>query len=135
MPTAALSPVNKTAALVVSKGIHYEMNCKIQTPEFIGPPKMIPRHLLPKTPSFIDLTGRQKGRLKVIGLMAEEKGKWVVRCVCGTYTIRSSKAILSIETNPNAMFDACRECMHFAQMKRHEVYRRTGKDLDISEVW
>lgn len=135
MTVAALSPVNKTAALVVSKGVHYEMSCKIQVPEYVGPPKIIPRHLLPSCPSFIDLTGKQKGRLKVIGLMAEEKGRWVVRCVCGTYTTRSAKSIKSLETNPNAKFDACRQCMHFVHMKREELYRRNGKDVDISEVW
>lgn len=135
MSVAALSPVNKTAALVVSKGVHYEMNCEIQVPEYVGPPKMTPRHLLPKCPSFTDLTGWQKGRFKVIGMMAEHKGRWVVRCACGTYTTRSSKSIKSVEHNPNARFDACRQCMHFAQMKREEAYRRTGKNLDISEVW
>lgn len=135
MSVAALSPINITAALVVSKGVHYEMTSKIQVPEYVGPPQIIPRHKLPTSPSFIDLTGRQKGRLKVLGLMAEEQGRWVVRCACGTYTTRSAKSIKSTDVNPNAHFDACRECMHFAQMKREEIFRRTGKDVNISEVW
>lgn len=135
MSIAALSPINKTAARVVSKGVSYEMTSKIAVPEYVGPPPTIPRHKLPDCPSFVDLTGKEKGRLKVIGLMAEEKGRWVVRCSCGTYTTRSAKSIKSIDYNLNAKFDACRECMHFVHMKREEIYRRTGKDTPISEVW
>lgn len=128
-------PVNKTAVRVVSKGESYQPDCKIQNPEFIGPPAVIPRHQLPSTPGFIDLTGRKKGRFTVLGLMAGEKGKWVVRCVCGTYTTRSAKSIKSVETNPNAELDACRHCMHIAYRKREDIFRRTGKDVNLSEVW
>lgn len=135
MSVAALSPVNKTAALVVSKGTHYEMNSKRQVKEYVGPPQMVAKHKLPKSAGFIDLAGKEKGRLKVLGLMAEDASKWVVRCVCGTYTTRSAKSIKSIDTNPNAKYDACRECMHLAYRKREEIYRRTGKDVNLSEVW
>lgn len=135
MSIAARSPINRTAALVVSRGVRYEMNSKITTPEYVGPPPIVPRHKHPNVPSFIDLTGRKKGRLTVIGLMAEVKGRWVVRCICGTYTTRSAKSIKSSDTNPNANYDACRECMHLAYRKREEIYRRTGKDVNLSEVW
>lgn len=107
-------PVNKTAVRVISKGENYHPNCEIQNPEFIGPPPMVPKCQLPNTPGFIDLTGRKKGRFTVLGYMAGEKGRWVVRCVCGTYTTRSSKSIKSVESNPNAEFDACRHCVHLA---------------------
>lgn len=135
MSVANLQPVNKTAALVTSKGTHYEMKVKSQVQEYVGPPAMIPRHKLPSALSFIDLTGRKKGRFTVIGMAVEGRGKWVVRCVCGTYTTRSSRSIKSAETNPSAHLDACRECMNLAYLKREEIYRRTGKDTELSEVW
>lgn len=135
MSIAALTPINITAALVVSKGVHYQPDCTIQVKEYIGPPAMIARHKLPKNPSFTDLTGIKKGRLKVIGLMEGERGKWVVRCVCGTYTTRSAKSIKSIATNPSANFDACRECAHAVYRKRKEIYRTTGKDMNEAEAW
>lgn len=129
------NPINKTAALVVSRGIGYEPNCKIQVPEYVGPPLMVKKSDHPRASGFIDLTGMRKGRLTVIGLMLEMKGRWVVRCVCGTYTTRSAKSIKSVDSNPRAQYDACRECMHRAYRKREEIYRRTGKDTDIAEVW
>ena len=135
MSVANLQPVNKTAALVTSKGTHYEMKVKSQVPEYIGPPAMLPRNKLPIAPSLTDLTGRKKGRFTVVGMAAEGKGKWVVRCVCGTYTIRSSQSVKSVDKNPLAHFDACRECMNLAYLKREEIYRRTGKDANLSEVW
>lgn len=135
MSIAAYSPINRTAALVVSKGVHYEMNSKIQVKEYVGPPLMVAKNDMPKSSGFIDLTGKQKGRLKVIGLMTEDISRWVVRCVCGTYTTRSAKSIKSVEKNHNAIYDACRECMHVAYRKREEIYRRTGKDVNLSEVW
>lgn len=135
MSVAALSPVNKTAALVVSKGEHYEMSSKIKLKEYVGPPRMVAKEDYPKSSGFIDLTGREKGRLKVIGLMAEENGRWVVRCVCGTYTTRSARSIKSIERNPNAAYDACAECMHAIMRKRKEIYRLTGREVTNAEVW
>ena len=135
MKAVILSPVNRTAALVVSKGVSYEPDCKITIKEYIGPPEIIPPHKHPNTPGFIDLTGRVKGRFKVLGLMAAGKGRWVVRCVCGTYSTRSAKSIKSTDHNPHAHLDACRECMHSAYRRREEQFRRTGKDIDLSEVW
>lgn len=135
MSVAHLHPVNKTAALVVSKGVEYKPDCKVQVKEFIGPPPIVLAHKHPRTATFADLTGRKKGRFVVIGLMQGSGGKWVVKCACGTYTTRSSKSIKSADTNPKAHFDACRECMHLAHLKRAEIFRRTGKGADISEVW
>ena len=135
MNIGALKPVDRTAALVVSRGIHYEMSSKNNQVEYVGPPKMVSQKDFPRTSTFIDLTGRSKGWLKVLGMMQGGGGRWVVRCVCGTYTTRSAKSIKSAEIKLAANFDACRECMHIAHMKREEIYRRTGKDVNISEVW
>ncbi|NEG94094.1 hypothetical protein [Leclercia adecarboxylata] len=129
------APINKTAALVTGKGFSYEPDCIICTPEFVGPPEIADVRDLLRNPSFIDLTGRKKGRFTVIGLMKEGRGKWVVRCVCGTYTIRNAKAIKGADSNPNAHIDACRRCMHEAYRKRERIYRTTGKDVDLSEVF
>jgi len=127
------APINKLAAIVTASGFSYQPNCKVQVQEYVGPPEMVPKYKHPKIDSFKDLTGIKKGRFTVIGLMANEKGKWVVRCVCGTYTTRSAKAIKSVDKNPNAHLDACRECMHNAYRKREESYRRTGKDANIED--
>lgn len=130
------APVDRVAARVISAGAKYEPNCKAQVEEFISPPAMKPKHLYPTDPSFIDLTGRKKGRFTVIGLLDGPKAStWVVRCSCGTYTTRTAKSIKSAETNKAAQLDACRECMHLAWLKREEIYRRTGKDVNLEDVW
>lgn len=129
-------PVNKTAALVIAPGVVYEPKCKIQVEEFLSPPPMRDKRHFPTNPNFTDLTGWTKGRFKVVGLLAGTKSStWVVRCACGTYSTRTAKSIKSVETNTAARFDACRECMHLAWLKRDEVWRRTGRDVNLEDVW
>lgn len=128
-------PINKTAAIVTGKGVEYQPNCQINCDEYVGPPETVPVKELALNPSFVDLTGRKKGRFTVIGLMKDKKGRWLVRCVCGTYTTRSAKSIKGADSNPNAHLDACRRCTHEAYRKREYIYRTTGKDVDLSEVW
>ncbi|ECC4541287.1 hypothetical protein C2920_21680 [Salmonella enterica] len=130
-----LVPINKMAAIVTGKGFEYQPNCQINCDEYVGPPETVPVKDLALNSSFVDLTGRKKGRFTVIGLMKEKKGRWLVRCVCGTYTTRSAKSIKGADRNPNAHLDACRRCMHEAYRKREYIYRTTGKDVDLSEVW
>lgn len=53
-----------------------------------------------------DLTGRQVGELTVVGYARHYPRSWVVRCGCGVYTTRSSKAI----RNPANSGDKCDHC-------------------------
>ena len=75
-------------------------------------------------PFFNDLTGFRRGRLVAIGIAAETKKRWVVRCDCGTYSLRSVKAILNQENDQ----DRCDDCTHLVFQKRSEHHRRTGKN-------
>lgn len=54
-----------------------------------------------------DLTGRLIGSLTVIGYARSYPRAWVVRCSCGSYTLRSSKAI-RIPANAGDKCDQCR---------------------------
>ena len=82
------------------------------------------------------MMGKKKGRFTVIGLLAGGKANtWVVRCSCGTYTTRTTKSIKGAETNPAAHMDACRECMQLAYRKKEEVWRRTGKEANLEDIW
>ena len=123
------TPINKTAALVIGKGVNYDCPKKVQTVES--------KNVLPLRPAlfsdlnkngFIDCTGLSIGRLKVLGIY-KNGGGWVCRCVCGTYCVRRQKAIL----NKNNTQDRCEECRHLAYLKRDEYRRRTGKDKDIND--
>ncbi|SMB82342.1 hypothetical protein SAMN05660772_02066 [Pasteurella testudinis DSM 23072] len=128
-----LVPINKTAALVVSKGVHFEVE-NSNHDEF----KKSPYPTWKKRPSslfhnsdFEDLTGRKQGKLTVIGLLKGVYNKWVCRCICGNYTLRRAKAIRNI----NNKFDCCGECRKLAQVKRNYVYKTTGKDQDINNFY
>ena len=122
-------PINKTAARIISGGTHYEQKLNpaahiahSDCPLPIKPIDVKRR----RDPCFVNLLGKKTGRLTVIGL-ADFKHKdktksatWVVRCACGNYEHRSSKAI----KNPNNVDDACRFCRDW-QFKQKR-YREQG---------
>lgn len=123
------TPINKTAALVIGKGFHYEPNKKVQTIESKNPlPTRDAYYQEIYSPTFTNCTGIKIGRLTVIGIYSRSKG-WVCRCDCGMYCVRRQKAIL----NKNNTQDRCEECRHLAFLKKDEKYRRTGKDVDIND--
>lgn len=116
------TPVNKTASLVISRGEHWHPTTKGREVDSDSP--------LPTKPcgdEERDLSGVRFGRFSVIGKSKDVKKRWVVRCDCGKYTLRRSKAILN-ESNQQ---DRCEACKELAYQKREEFRRRTGKDVDI----
>ena len=115
---AKRSPIDKTAALVVSRGVSYESGKVILTKESISPFPM------KKTPSdTVCLIGVRRCRLVVLGMAAEHTGQWVCRCDCGVYVLRKSKALRN-EANK----DRCEECRHLAHLKRQEEFIRIGRN-------
>lgn len=116
-------PVDATAALVVSRGEHFEyvqLGTELCTP------------LPPPTKAVgaeeEDFTGIKFGRLAVIGRHAGGKIRWVCRCVCGNYCVRRPVAIR--QAAPDS---ACPQCYLMAVSKRHEYIRRTGKEKSTAE--
>lgn len=126
----ARTPVNKTAALVIGSGVHFEPNKRIQNNDSDTPLRLAPiTNDLFSCPGFADLTGMKVGRFVVLGKSADFKGSWVVRCACGKYSTRRSKAIKNLENTQ----DRCEHCRHLAYLKREEFRHRTGKDADIRD--
>lgn len=108
-------PINKTAAIVVSKGFRYAPDKKVLTHDSESPHKTTRVTIaMLGNPAFTDLRGAVFGRFVVVGLAAEFKGRWVVRCVCGRYSTRRKKAIL----NPQNADDRCEHCRHLAYLQR-----------------
>lgn len=119
---AASAPVNKQAALSSSKGFQYTPSKVVLVQEWDAPPKL-------KEPlkSQLDLRGRRKGRLVVIGLLADfaankaTRATWVCRCDCGRYTSRKAKSI----NNPRNEGDRCELCRHARFLsERHKTARK-----------
>lgn len=129
-----LDPIDRTAALVISKGVRHQSTKKIVNPHWEQCPAC-------KPPPALNLAGMKFGRFTVIGMLARAKGlslkqpaKWVVRCACGDYETRSAKSI----RNPRNANDCCYKCrevienkrLHEWRIKRHidELeYQETGK--------
>lgn len=120
-------PVDKLAAAVTSKGEHYDPELKyggIESDTPIATKPIAKANIA--NPGFTDLTGCRFGRYVVIGVARDVAKAWVVRCECGRYAIRSSKAI----KNPANSQDCCRQCRHLMQLQRTDYWLRTGRDKE-----
>ena len=114
----ASTPLNETAGRAVAKGIHYEPEAGVVTEySWDAPPplKDIAKYLT--QPDFTDLTGRHIGRLRVLGLAAEDpkegSAMWVCRCVCGRYIGRRTKGLkAAIRGEHEAMCNVCDHTLH-----------------------
>jgi hypothetical protein len=107
------TPVDRTAAIVVSKGERHEPFGKAAVVHIFHSevcPAIVPDKSLRLTSA--NLTGIKFGRFTVIGMSRDIKGqentggRWVVRCSCGDYEVRTAKSI----KNPNNKDDMCRIC-------------------------
>lgn len=80
-----------------------------------------------------NFSGMKFGRSTVLGVQigrTAKKLRWVLRCSCGTYMLRTTKA-LRATTNIESF--ACYDCVALARLKRHEYVRRTGKEADAED--
>lgn len=128
------TPLNKTAAVVArGKGVHW-------TPELKGGHAHYdaPKPVLPFPDPAKDLTGTTLGRLKVIGYVGTTPGsggnsgpRWLVRCQCGRYEERRTKAI----KNPANWVDRCQECHALVKIRSREYFHRTGKQLSNEDAY
>lgn len=119
------TPVDKTAALVVRRGERFDSQKKFGGAHWKTQPPI-------RTDAwvFVDLTGIRFGRFQVIGLHADLLKRWVVRCACGDYEVRSAKAI----NNPENFGDRCANCRHLAYLKQDHERRTTGRELDPRRI-
>ena len=122
-------PVDRIAARVVGAGVSFEFKISDgAVNSFLPLPIRKPAGTEKGQTSFVDLTGRFFGRLTVIGISAEVAARWVVRCVCGSYGLRTAKAIKSADPE-----GCCHQCHVLAVAKRKDLERRTGRLVDVRE--
>jgi hypothetical protein len=138
------SPVDSKARIVVGSGEHHRFGNntdEVCVPQPIAT-REIPFHECRCQPQFIDFTGAKFDKLMVIGLaeVANNGGRnrinpnwkdktnfshknpqgtlrWVVRCVCGNYGLRSSKAIKSRLAQVFGFDDACYQCRQLDKLR------------------
>jgi len=112
----ASSPQDKTAAAVTGSGEHFVPRQKTHGDHDLVSGAPLPIRAVPEC--MEDLTGKQVGRLTVIGLSARKNSRsgsaaWVVRCVCGTYEARKGKTLRDPAYVERAM---CNECNYTREM-------------------
>jgi hypothetical protein len=134
------APVDRVAAQVTSTGTHFAPKLK-PAETYIHQETPLGISLPPK--ALAHLVGRKFGRFTVIGFIPNKRkapddialnGReiaqtisgtacWLVRCLCGTYETRKSKAI----RNPANRTDACRACRQWRYLRREEYKKRHGQ--------
>lgn len=74
------------------------------------------------------LTGTKFGRFTVVGKLVNKR--WQVRCSCGNYSARKSKAI----RNPSNNNDCCEVCRELLYLRRNEAHRRGHLDVTWNDL-
>lgn len=115
---AGRSPVDRVAARVTSRSERQIINKVIQTAD-----SETPLQIRRANRENRDLIGHRQGRLVVIGLSRHVPKRWVVRCDCGIYTLRTAKAM----RNPCNTDDRCERCRLLSYLRKHDAYRRLGR--------
>lgn len=76
-------------------------------------------------PSFKDLTGIKKGNFTVIGLFnCHVFDKWVLRCCCGNYEIRTAKTFKKIEDRVDQ--NRCQSCVDLERLRNKDYFKKVG---------
>jgi hypothetical protein len=120
-------PVDANAREVLKPGDHYDPTLRPDSQlEWDTPPPAVSRargrHEVPPE----DLTGRKHGNLTVVSYWGRGEGaqrgavaqKWVCRCLCGRYVIRTGKSIKNQVRQDKA--DCCRVCNHLSSIQYHD---------------
>lgn len=120
-------PVDKIAAMTMARGVRFENNVNFDCHKHweICPPL----RKIDKT-CQLDFTGKVCGRFTVVGLHATIKKRWVVRCSCGNYELRTTRAL----RNPNNYGDRCLLCRNMAFHKKDYAFHKQGTELDQREL-
>lgn len=151
-------PRDKVARRVILPGVHFHVDIpKTHKIYDVCPPLRKIDRKMKMDPNFTDYTGVNFGRLKVIGpaedypksyrifaiatceddfeIHTEKRScggancRWVVRCVCGNYEIRSSRVI---KKSPS--IDRCFVCNKVYQGRRSEFFRNHGRPPTLKEI-
>jgi len=109
----AATPVNKTAAMQLAGGVHFEPE-KRKNNARVDQPDMIDERPFAKNPGFKNMMGKRFDRLTVIGLFTNGKS-WVCKCLCGRYCLQRSGTLEKNRTNGDP--HRCQECDYTAWLR------------------
>ena len=132
---AASMPINAQAGASASKGTDYQFVTSRLT--FDRCPPLLTdaeiAHRASSGSSFVDFTGKNIGRLTVLGMMVKPEGRrnweprWVCRCTCGTFTAIKSKHMGDT--------DRCDACVQTAIMRGEKIGDKRLQMSDRELKW
>lgn len=134
---ATHQPLNAQAKNVISQGVHYEYKSKDKfhqnTPCDLKSNYEI--NLMEKNfVEFKNFSGIKYGDLTVIGLARFNgskgctRSRWLVKCVCGIFEIRTSKAIKNHLENNFREPDCCKACGDLKVIRQRATALSVGYD-------
>lgn len=117
-------PIDSNAARVLSRGEHWSPSNKMGAMQFEVPPGMADLSRGRNETQPEDMTGRKIGRMVVIGYFGKGKKRggaqrWVCRCPCGVYAIRTAGAIKKAK-NPD---EKCGNCQEIERLRNSDRWR------------
>jgi hypothetical protein len=128
---AAAAPLDRQASVIRDgSGDLWEAKIGEHVPHWSAPP--LPECAKPEAAE--DLEGRPIGRMVVVryhGGGRVNGSRWLCRCACGDYELRSSKAIKR-NANPEHGCAKCDKLTYLLGLDRHR--RNTGKARKASEA-
>lgn len=135
------TPVNATAARVVSGGVHYEPSrCDPESVRLEAPipcksypidglkPIIRAGQVVAGARQYRNFTGKVYGDITIIGYLGGKRGKeiWLGKCACGYYVKRRDK---TLRRKTEGAFDYCSDCLARERAKAAYAYHATGKQL------
>lgn len=108
-------PINTQAAMAISpQGTdEIEVPQRLWRPHWPNPPKA---RRVPDDPNLRPCLGAQFGRMRITGLSyirnKKKQLRWIARCVCGTYELRSTKEVKTAKED-----DCCCRCAYTKELQ------------------
>lgn len=76
-------------------------------------------------PSFKDLTGLKKGYFTIIGILdCHDYNKWVLKCVCGNYEVRTTTTFNKIKDQVDQ--NRCQSCVDLERIRNKDYWKKNG---------
>lgn len=122
------------SSLTESSNDHFEEDLPFEETKSLNPFAIeslvpLPTRLLPAGFLNENLAGQRQGAFLILGLSARHRSRWVVRCDCGIYALRSAKAL----KNPQNSLDCCTACRKNRELGRRMFFEENGRYPTVHE--
>lgn len=107
------NPVDITARLVASEGIHYDPTPQSMTLQNHWFNECPPLKIFDKEGGWTNLIGMKTGNLTCVGYFG--KGLWIMRCACGRFKLKRARDIRLPRPRTH---DSCAVCLNTENIRK-----------------